>query len=208
MVRRGRRARNSGPERLDSADAEAGTNGDFRVVIITHDEDLIGLKSVIAQDVLEDRMFPPLAGLVDCVDVDGREASGDTQRPDFALLQTAKAGRDKESQNREFIENVEIAVALHGRSDLQMDQDLPPGGLHRRSETVFLGDEIERKSPRVSEGVREDCRTVRALVCVSDRVESGAKELLTGFISGAETTIQIEDDGFGHEPTLKTRKYW
>ena len=45
MVRRGRRTRNSGPERLDGADAEAGTSGDLGIVIITCDENWIGLKS-------------------------------------------------------------------------------------------------------------------------------------------------------------------
>ena len=39
---------------------------------------------------------------------------------------------------------------------------------------------------------------MRGLVGASDGVEGGSKELLTGFISGAETTIEIEDDGLGH----------
>jgi len=43
VMRRGRRTRNAGTQRLNGADAEADTDGDLGVVIIAHDEHLIGL---------------------------------------------------------------------------------------------------------------------------------------------------------------------
>ena len=66
-----RRTGDAGAKGLNSADSQSTTGGDFRVMVVTNDKDLLVRQMVVAENALEDGLFPAVARLVNGIHMDG-----------------------------------------------------------------------------------------------------------------------------------------
>jgi hypothetical protein len=72
-----RRTGDAGPKSLHGADSQAHTGGDFRIVIVADNKDLLGWQMVVAENALEDGLFPAVAWLVNGIHMDGGKERSD-----------------------------------------------------------------------------------------------------------------------------------